>query len=51
MLDQEIRKRTVKIAVIGLGYVGYPIAALFEKESWLLWSAIQQRTLGVLDET
>ena len=34
MLNQEIRNRTAKIAVIGLGYVGYPLAALIAKKGF-----------------
>ena len=35
VLEQEIRNRTVIIAVIGLGHVGYPLASLFAKKGFL----------------
>ena len=34
MLELEIRNRTAKIAVIGLGRVGYPLASLFAKKGF-----------------
>ena len=35
MLELEILNRTAKIAVIGLGCVGYPLASLFAKKGFL----------------
>ncbi|MDO9546475.1 MAG: 3-hydroxyacyl-CoA dehydrogenase NAD-binding domain-containing protein, partial [Pelolinea sp.] len=34
VLQNKIESRTAKLAVIGLGYVGLPVAALFAKEGF-----------------
>lgn len=36
VMYQAIKNGNVKISVVGLGYVGMPIAVAFAKKVWLL---------------
>ena len=43
MIYDELREHETKLAVVGLGYVGLPLAVAFDEEAWTLLATTEVR--------